>query len=262
MFLFKTVHSTSIRLFCSVIYRGVESGWSVYKRQMQLGIENRVPCGWSDPGLTECRRKPVAFHWLWARSTARTYLPSRKERSVRGDESSHHTCRMPILLTCPTSSIQPVLKATVVAPHLVFICTLCWPQNAHFLTPAKSTRCLAILPMCPGSVHGQILTAWMSTWTTPPSAGQYTEQDAALQKKHQYETTWSFCLSFQDYKPSKRQAHKLTNTTSGDSVSDLFAQLVRSQFVPEQKPQTLGLQIRRASMQLKESLLNRLQWQR
>lgn len=36
------------------------------------------------------------------------------------------------------------------------------------------------------------------------------------------------------------------HTTTGDSTSDLFAQLVRSQFVPEQKPQTFGSQIRRA----------------
>ena len=37
-----------------------------------------------------------------------------------------------------------------------------------------------------------------------------------------------------------------THTTTDDSISDLFAQLVRSQFVPEQKPQTFGSQIRRA----------------
>lgn len=112
MFLFKTVHSTSIRLFCSVIYRGVESGWSVYKRQMQLGIENREPCGWSDPGLTEGSRKPVAFHGLWIRSTARTHLPSKKERSVLGDESSQHTHSMPVRPTCPTSILPSYFHPT------------------------------------------------------------------------------------------------------------------------------------------------------
>ena len=75
MFLFKTVHSTSIGLFCSVIYRGAAARWSVYKGQMQLGIgDNWEPYVWSDLELTEGSRKRVAFHGLWIRSIARTHL--------------------------------------------------------------------------------------------------------------------------------------------------------------------------------------------
>lgn len=112
MFLFKTMHSTSIGLFCSVIYRGAAARWSVYKRQMQLGTGNNwEPYVWSDAELTEVgSRKPVAFHALWIRSTARTHLSTGRWDLPFTHRQWHLT--KPTGAACSTSSMQPVLRET------------------------------------------------------------------------------------------------------------------------------------------------------
>lgn len=76
---------------------------------------------------------------------------------------------------------------------------------------------------------------------------------AILQKTAQYETTWSSCLSWQEFQTKGKSTH----TTTGDSISHLSAQLVRSQFVPEQKPQPCGSHTRR-TVCAAESLLKEL----
>lgn len=74
------------------------------------------------------------------------------------------------------------------------------------------------------------------------------DYDAVLQKTAQYETSLSSCLSLQEFQTKGKHTH----TTTGDSTAHLFAQLVRSQLVPEQKPQACGSHIRRTESLLKE----------
>lgn len=67
----------------------------------------------------------------------------------------------------------------------------------------------ALLPKCPflSSCKGPTLVSnmahkpWTSTPTALTSVGMHVGYDAILHKTRPYETTQSFCLSFQDYKP-------------------------------------------------------------
>lgn len=121
------------------------------------------------------------------------------------------------------------------------------PRNAHLLTPAKCH------PLVSGITHVPWQCAQLGCW-----------QPALAPELHQLQREYTpnkmlLCRRNDNRKPHDRSASVYktisqakgmhashTYTSSGKSISDLIAQLVRNPFMPEQKPQTLGLQVRRA----------------
>lgn len=281
MFLFKTMHYTSIGLLCSVIYRGAAARWSVYKRQMQLGTGNNwEPYVWSDAELTEVgSRKPVAFHGLWIWSTARTHLSTGRWDLPFTHRQWHLT--KPTWAACSTSSMQPVLRETQDL--------LSWkepirniessshpcigqPQNSthvskgvvqllleqsccrntirgFYLHPALQAK----MHLSPAESHTSVSNiahtprqctqaTFRQTWPAPQLPGLsgdvcgircYFAEDNMKTPNHSASV-------FKTTSQVKGTHTSYTHTTTSGSISDLFAQLVRSQFVPEQKPQTFG----------------------
>lgn len=154
---------------------------------------------------------------------------------------------MPVWKAC-SSSIQPLVESccghSMRGSHLHF--TLL--PKCSFLLPAQSHTLVSSTAHVPSPDVGSL--------DRPPplkSVGMDPDYDAILQKTAQDETTRSSCLSLQEFQTKGKHAH----TTTGDSISHLFAQLVTSQFVPEQKPQACGSHIRR-TVCAAESLLKEL----
>lgn len=129
--------------------------------------------------------------------------------SRTGNEISQNPHGLLMWKACSTSSIQPALRAAVVIPCMAFACTLPCYQNALFLTPAKSHTSVGNMAHAPWQrAQPRFRQPGAAPQLHPTSLGMYAERDAILQKTRQDETTRSFCLSFQDYKPRERHAHK------------------------------------------------------
>lgn len=152
--------------------------------------------------------------------------------------------RMESLQFIHPTSCESCCGHTMRGSHLHF--TLL--PKCFFLPPAQSHTLISSTAHVPSPDVGSL--------DQPPllkSVGMDPDYDAILQKTAQDETTRSSCLSLQEFQTKGKHAH----TTTGDSISHLFAQLVTSQFVPEQKPQACGSHIRR-TVRAAESLLKEL----
>lgn len=174
MFLFKTVHSTSIGLFCSVIYRGAAARWSVCKRQMQLGMGNNWELYlWSDPCmLTEGSRKPVAFHGLWIRSTARTHLSTgrwdlpfthwqwdlTKPTRVAHVESLQYFIHPACFESCCGNTVHGFLLHPALLPERPFLNSCKEPHVGRQHGPRALAACTAQIP---------------ATWSSTPAAPNF-----------------------------------------------------------------------------------------
>lgn len=90
--------------------------------------------------------------------------------------NTHTACpygRPALLPSFHPTSIQPVLRATVVAPRMFFVCSLSWPQNAH-LTPAKSHTLLGNIANVP----------WQCAWPDFDSVDEHPNHTAFSRKIH------------------------------------------------------------------------------
>lgn len=146
-------------------------------------------------------------------------------------------------------------------------------ESLHFIHPSCCESCcghtmrgsclhLALLPKCCFLLPAQRHTRVSSTALVPrPDVGSL-DQPPSCKQRGWIQTRMLFCRRQHRMKPhghpaSVRKTFKQkasTHTTTGGSISHLFAQLVRSQLVPEQKS---GSQTRR-TVCAAQSLLNKL----
>jgi len=144
---------------------------------------------------------------------------------------------------CRTSSIQPVLRTAVVTPRMAFTCTLPCYQKCCFLNScrephvAQQYRPRALAMPDSGNLDQHPHCTDLSGAVCGTRC--YFAEDNRKPPGHSAPV-------FKAISQAQGMHASCRRTTTGDSISDLFAQLVRSLLVPEQKPQTFGWQIRRA----------------